>query len=81
MSKPFLGKVTFEFGQEGNTDGTTGTPETDGWEVLTVEVQSSLKSLTEAPGYLVLRTPTGWSISDPSELADLLNQVTNSLKY
>jgi hypothetical protein len=80
MDAPTLEKVTFVFSQEGNTDGTTGLPETDGWEVLTIEMQSGLDSIREKPGYLVVRTPTGWSINDPAELADLLKYVKNIFK-
>lgn len=80
MDSPHLELVTFQFSQEGNTDGTTGTPETDGWEVLTIEVQSCLKSLRDDPGYLVLRTQTGWSINEPSDLTDLLKYVNDIFK-
>lgn len=73
--EPFLSKVTFEFSQEGNTDGTTGLPDTDGWEVITIEMQCGLGSLRDEPGYLVLRTQTGWSINEPSDLTDLLKYV------
>lgn len=77
MDRAFLEKVTFEFSQEGNTDGTTGTPESEGWEILTVEVQSGLKSIQDEGGYLVLRTQTGWSINEPKELEQLLSYVKN----
>ena len=79
MDKPFLEKVVFSFNQEGNADGTTSLPGTDGWETLTIEIQSCLNSLREKPGYLVLRTPTGWSINDPEELTELLNYVQDIL--
>lgn len=75
MDKPYLSKVTFEFTQEGNTDGTTGSIETDGWEELTVEMQSAPDSLMDGPGYLVLRISTGWSINDATELTDLIDFV------
>lgn len=77
MSEPVLERVIFEFTQEGNTDGTTGLPETDGWEELTIEVQSATESLLKGPGYFVLRTRTGWSINDYQELASLINHVDN----
>jgi len=79
METPFLEKVTFEFTQEGNTDGTTGTPETDGWEILIIEVQSSLKSLMDESGYFVLRTSTGWSIDEPADLTHLLEYINRTL--
>lgn len=78
--KPYLSKVTFQFSQPGNTDGTTGSLETDGWEELIVEVESAPESLLKSPGYLVLRTKTGWSINEPDELSDLLNYITNIFK-
>lgn len=77
MENPHLSKVTFEFSQDGNTDGTTGLPETDGWEELIIEVMSAPDSLMNSSGYLVLRTKTGWSINDPSELNETLNYITN----
>jgi hypothetical protein len=80
MDKPFLDLVTFRYSQEGNTDGTTGLPETDGWEELIIEMQGAVESLSDGPGYLVLRIKTGWSINDPAELTALLDNVRNIFK-
>lgn len=75
LDREFLDKVIFEFTQKGNTDGTT-----EDTEFLTIEMQSCLESLTKQPGYLVLRTETGWSINDPKELDDIINYVKNVLE-
>lgn len=63
MDKPYLNKVTFEFIQDGNNDGTTASE-----EELIIEVEAPVGSLMESPGYFVIRTKTGWSINDLSEL-------------
>lgn len=68
--KCFLDKITYEFSQEGNTEDTT-----EENELLTVEVQSCCGSIIDEGGFIVIRTSTGWSINDPSELTDLLGQV------
>jgi len=80
MDMPYLSLVTFQFSQEGNTDGSTGLPETDGCEELIVEMQSAPGSLMDSPGYLVLRTRTGWSINEPEDLTLVLKYVTNLFK-
>lgn len=69
-----LSKVTYEFYQEGNTDGTTSE-----CEELNVEIQSCTGCLTKEGGYFVLRTPTGWSVNDIDELQDIFNFVKQSL--
>lgn len=66
----FLDHITYEFSQEGNTEDTTAAD-----ELLTVEVQSCVGSIVDEGGFIVIRTSTGWSITEPSELLDLLNQV------
>lgn len=66
----WLHKITYEFSQEGNTDGTT-----EEMEELTVEIQSCTGSIEKEGGYLVLRTKTGWSINDATELVELLDLV------
>ena len=74
MSSFWLNKITYDFSQEGNTDGTT-----DRYEELVVEVQGPSGSILEEGGYLVLRTPTGWSINNLEELTDLLKIVESGV--
>ena len=66
----WLNKITYEFSQDGNTDGTT-----DDFEELIVEVQGPCGSIIKEGGYIVLRTSTGWSINDKSEIVELLELV------
>ena len=68
--KPYLNKITYEFSQEGNTSGTT-----DNDEFLTVEVEGPAGCITKEGGFLVIRTTTGWSINNSSELLELLSLV------
>jgi len=68
-----LHKASFEFYQEGNSDGTT-----DETEELRVEC-AGIGDLQEGC-YYVLRTQTGWSINDPEELNQLLKRVDNMIK-
>lgn len=70
MNSTWLNKITYNFTQEGNTDGTTNE-----FEELIVEVEGPVGSILEEGGYLVLRTPTGWSINNLEELTDLLKIV------
>jgi len=64
---PGLDSAKFVYTQEGNTHGTT-----EEYEELTVEIQGVLGDVENEGGFLVLRTSTGWSINDPSELVELL---------
>lgn len=73
MSKPVMYKITYEFYQDGNTDGTTA--ET---EELIVEVES-IGDIVKDGGYFVLRTPTGWSIEDSSDLVDIIKRVRQGI--
>lgn len=70
MDEPILESICYKFSQLGNGDGTT-----DDYEELSIEVQSSCSNLLKDSGYLVLRTPTGWSINSSSELIDLLDII------
>ena len=74
MDEPVMCKITYEFYQEGNTDGTTS--ET---EELIVEVES-IGDIEEEGGYFVLKTSTGWSINDSSELVDIINRVKQGIR-
>ena len=68
-----LHKASFEFYQEGNSDGTT-----DETEELRVEC-AGIGDLQEGC-YYVLRTQTGWSIDGPEEMKQLLKRVDNMIK-
>ncbi len=57
--KASLFKASFEFTQDGNTDGTTDT-----YEDLTIECES----IDSTGCYYVLKTNSGWSINDIDEL-------------
>jgi hypothetical protein len=61
-----IAKCSFEFTQEGNTLGTT-----EDVESLFVEFEYQLPG--EEP-FIVLKSPSGWSINDRQELGDLLAQ-------
>jgi hypothetical protein len=75
MDKPYLEEIVYKFTQDGNTDGTT-----DNYEELTVTVQASTGSIDIDGGYLVIRTPTGWSIDSSSELLDILTTVSAGVR-
>lgn len=75
--KPVLDKITYEFLQDTNTNGTTGKRDED--EKLTITYESVMSSLDDEPGFYVLRTE-GWSINDESELIALFKQIKN-VKY
>ncbi len=72
--KPTLSKITYLFYQEGNTDGTT-----DETEELIVEVESVFDIIEEG-GYMVIRTPTGWSINNKEELNYIFDIISKTLK-
>ena len=71
MDKPYLNKATFNFSQEGNTDGTTSE-----YEELLIEIEGPVGSIDEKGGYFVLRT-NGWSINDVNELSELFERIKN----
>ena len=69
MDRPILGKIIYEFCQDGNTDGTTAE-----YEELNIEVEGCFDIPSDG-GYMVIRTKTGWSINNPEEFASLLALV------
>jgi len=71
--QPVMHRASFEFYQEGNTDGTT-----DETEELKIECMG-IGDLTEGC-YYVLRTQTGWSIDSPEELKQLVERVDKMMK-
>jgi hypothetical protein len=71
--KPVMYKASFEFYQQGNSDGTT-----DETEELKIECMG-IGDLSEGC-YYVLTTQTGWSIENPLEMKQLLDRVDNMIK-
>jgi hypothetical protein len=72
--KPLLDKITYEFLQETNTNGSTGKSNED--ELLTITYEGVCDSLDEESGFYVIRT-TGWSVNDSSEILGLFKQIKN----
>lgn len=70
---PWLTKASFTFSQDGNTNGTT----TD-YEELIIDIESS-EDIREGHSYFVIRTSTGWSISTPDEIYELIEHVTEKI--
>jgi hypothetical protein len=69
--KIYLSEAKVQFIQDGNTLGST-----DETEILEVSFESQL------PGdetFMVLRSTTGWSINNPSELAKILEPVHKAI--
>ncbi len=73
--KPLLDTAVFTFLQESNTNGTTGKSNED--EKLTITMESGSGGLDEDGGFYVLRTETGWSINNSTDLNDLFDQIKN----
>ena len=71
--KPLLIQATFKFIQESNTNGTTGSSD----EELEITMESVVSGLDNEGGFYVLRTNTGWSINNISDLKELFNQIEN----
>lgn len=72
MDKPKLANASFTFWQEGNSDGTT-----DDIEEITISVAGTL---TVSDGYYyTIKTETGWSINDISELEDIFNRISKTI--
>ena len=74
MDEPIMCKITYEFYQEGNTDGTTAKT-----EELVVEVES-IGDVEKDGGYFVLKTFTGWSVNDSDELVDIIKRVKRGVR-
>lgn len=72
-NKPLLIQATFKFIQESNTNGTTGSND----EELEITMESVVSGLDNEGGFYVLRTNTGWSINNISDLKELFNQIEN----
>ena len=64
-----LGEVKYSFYQAGNTNGST-----EDTEEIEVTLESVASCLTEASGFLTIRTK-GWSVNNVEELLDLLKIV------
>lgn len=63
--KPELGKVSFHFTQEGNTEGTTSDIE---------EITIDYEVVADEGGFFILRTE-GWSVDSVEELEELFNRI------
>lgn len=50
---------------------------TNMYEQLTVEVESQLGDISNNGEFYVLRTETGWSFDDASELMEIIKKVKN----
>ena len=72
-NKPLLTQATFKFIQEPNTNGTTGKND----EELEITMEYVCGGLDVEGGFYVLRTNTGWSINNISDLKELFNQIEN----
>lgn len=71
--KPILIEASFKFIQEPNTNGTTGKND----EELEITMDSVCSGLDVDGGFYVLRTDTGWSINDVSDIESLFEQIKN----
>jgi hypothetical protein len=68
--KPSLFKATFEFIQDGNTNGSTSDIES-----LVIECEG-----VDASGcFYVLKSDTGWSINEPDDLKELIERINKSI--
>ncbi len=73
VGKLLLHRASFEFSQDGNTDGTTGDCES-----LTIDVEACWMDDHE-PGYFVLRTD-GWSLDSEYELMAITQKIAKAIK-
>ena len=64
-----VNKISIDFSQDGNTLGTT-----EEYEELNVSVEYQLGS-SDGPGFLTIKSKTGWSFDEVEEFTDLLNKV------
>ena len=70
MNKPSLFKASFEFIQDGNTNGSTSDIET-----LIIDCEN-----IDADGcYYVLKSDTGWSIDNLDEIKELIERINKSI--
>jgi hypothetical protein len=73
--KPKLERCSFVFSQEGNTNGSTDT-----YEELTILCESPLGIDNDQNCYYILKTETGWSIDNLSELKELFDRIDKTFK-
>lgn len=67
-----IDKVDFKISQEGNTLGTTSE-----FETMEVSFQTQIDSLEDSPGFIVLKSDTGWSFDSTEELVKLIEKLAN----
>lgn len=70
-----LERMVLTFSQEGNCLGSTSE-----YEDLTIECDSSLGIDNDGDCFFVLKTNTGWSINDETELKELFNRIKKIIK-
>jgi hypothetical protein len=73
--KPKLEKCSFTFNQEGKVNGTT-----DEYEDLVIECESSLGIDYDEGCYYVLRTSTGWSIDNLTDLQPIIDRINKVIQ-
>ena len=71
-NKPTLHEAIFKFYQDGNTNGSTA--ET---EEIEITIESVIDSLDKIGGFYTIRSTTGFSINDISDLEDMFDQIKN----
>jgi hypothetical protein len=72
-----LDSITYNFIQEGNTNGSTVSSTED--EKLSITVESVDESIEKGGGFLIIRTETGWSVNDSKEFYELLKLVESGV--
>ena len=75
VNKPILSKITYVFNQDDYIDGAI-----EDVEELIVEVKGVF-DIVKDRSYFVLRTSTGWSIDDPSDLNYIFDTVMKNNKH
>ena len=72
MSSLHIDQVDFKLSQEGNTLGTTSEIET-----MEISFQTQIDSLENEPGFIVLKSETGWSFDSVEEIEKLVEKLAN----
>jgi len=70
LSNVKLEKMSFEFSQEGNCNGTT-----DDVEIITIECDSSLGIDRDEGCFYVLKSDTGWSIDGVNDIQKIIDRI------
>jgi len=75
IDTPKIEKASFSFSQEGNCVGST-----EEYEELTIECDSSAGIVRDNGAFYVLKTETGWSVNDETELKYLFDKIDKALQ-